>query len=265
MLEGYVLDEKTPEKLKAVSDFWNSRPCNIKHSPKNVGTREYFEEVTQRKYFVEKHILQFADFAKYKDKHVLEVGCGMGTAAQSFVEHGAIYTGLDISRSSIDLAKKRFEVFGLKGILLEKNIEETNNINDQLYDLVYSFGVLHHTPNTALAVDNIYKMLKPGGEFKLMLYARRSLKYFEIESGLEQFEAQNGVPIADVYTDEEVHSLLKAFKNVTIWQTHIFPFKVEQYKNYIYEKKDHFHYMPQELFDCYEKYLGWHLCITCTK
>ena len=58
---------------------------------------------------------------------------------------------------------------------------------------------------------------------------------------------------------------LHDFKNITIKQTHIFPYKIEEYKNYVYEKKDYFKYMPQELFDCLEKNLGWHLCITCNK
>ena len=80
-----------------VYDFWNQRPCNIRHSLKKVGTKEYFEEVTLRKYFVEPHILEFANFPNYKNKKVLEIGCGIGTAAQSFIENGATYTGIDLS------------------------------------------------------------------------------------------------------------------------------------------------------------------------
>jgi hypothetical protein len=108
-------------------------------------------------------------------------------------------------------------------------------------------------------------MLKKGGELKIMLYAKNSWKYFEIEEGLDQYEAQSGVPIANVYTNEEVNDLLKDFNNIKIEQTHIFPYKIDLYKNYIYEKKDYFQVMPKELFDCLEKKLGWHLCISCNK
>jgi len=91
--------------ISQVKDYWNNRPCNIKHSDKECCSKEYFEEVSKRKYFVEPHILQFANFELYKDKRVLEVGCGIGTAGQTFIENGSIYKGFDISEKSIDIAK----------------------------------------------------------------------------------------------------------------------------------------------------------------
>jgi len=97
------------------------------------------------------------------------------------------------------------------------------------------------------------------------LYAKNSWKYFRIKEGLDQYEAQANVPIADVYTNDEVYNLLKDFKNITIKQTHIFPYKIPQYKNYEYIKEDYFQAMPNNLFNCLESNLGWHLCITCKK
>jgi len=256
---------ESEQTIESVYNFWNERPCNIKHSSKEIGTKEYFEEVTKRKYKVEPHIIDFANFQNYNNKLVLEVGCGIGTAAQSFIENGAIYTGIDLSDKSIEIAKKRMEVFQLQGNFFQGNIEEIDNINNIEFDLIYSFGVLHHTPSIEKSISNIYKMLKVGGEFKMMLYAKNSWKYYEIVEGLDQYEAQSGVPIANVYTKEEVYDLLKVFHNIKIEQTHIFPYKIEKYKNYIYEKKDYFEKMPKELFTCLEKNLGWHLCISCTK
>jgi len=251
--------------IEQVYKFWNDRPCNIRHSDKEIGTREYFEEVTMRKYLVEPHIIEFAEFEKYKDKRVLEVGCGIGTAAQSFIENGAIYEGIDLSDYSIQLATQRMRTFNLWGAVLYQQDIETRKPVEDYYDLVYSFGVLHHTPHPEIAINKIHTMLKPGGEFKLMMYAKHSLKYAEIESGLDQFEAQSGVPIANVYTNEEIHELLKDFNNIRIMQTHIFPYKIEEYKQYKYVKKDYFAAMPDEVFKCLESKAGWHLCITCTK
>ena len=109
--------------IEEVKKYWDNRPCNIRHSNKSIGTKEYFKEVSLRKYKVEPHILEFADFKKWNGRRVLEVGCGIGTAANSFIENGAIYKGFDISKKSIELAKKRLDIFNLKGEVQEGNIE----------------------------------------------------------------------------------------------------------------------------------------------
>ena len=233
------------------------------HSNKELGTKEYFEEVSLRKYTVEPHILNFANFKKWNNKKVLEIGCGIGTATHSFIENGALYKGIDLSKKSIDIAKQRLKVFNLKGEIEEADIE--NYKSNEKYDLIYSFGVLHHTSDIRKAINNIYDLLKEGGTFKLMLYAKNSWKYFKIKEKLDQYEAQSGVPIANVYSKEEVYNLLSDFKNIDIKQTHIFPFKIPEYKNYEYVMEDYFDLMPKNLFKCLEKNVGWHLCITCIK
>lgn len=249
--------------MERVIEYWNKQPCNIRHSDKELGTLEYFEEVSKRKYFVESHIPKFANFESYKDKRVLEIGCGIGTAAISFLQAGCIYKGIDISDRSIEIAKQRLMLYGYDPkIVSVANIEEYKD-NEQ-YDLVYSFGVLHHTLNIDKAISNVKNLLKPGGTFKLMLYAKNSWKYFKILDSLDQYEAQSGVPIAGVYTNDEVRQLLKDFQNIEIVQDHIFPYKIKEYKEYVYEKEDYFKCMPDELFRCLEKNLGFHLCITCT-
>ena len=249
--------------IEQVKDYWNNRPCNIHHSNKEIGTKEYFKEVSLRKYKVEPHILNFADFKNWKNKDVLEVGCGIGTSAHLFIINGANYKGIDLSKKSIELAKKRIKLFNLKGEIEEADIE--NYSNEKKYDLIYSFGVLHHTPDTKKAVKNIYNLLKEDGTFKLMLYSKNSWKYFRIKDKLDQYEAQSGVPIADVYTKEDVYNLLRDFKNIDIKQEHIFSYKIPEYKNYEYVKEDYFEMMPENLFKCLENNLGWHLCITCNR
>ena len=256
---------KTPS-IQDVISYWNNQPCNIKHSTKDINTIEYFAEVSKKRYFVEPHIPTFAAFNTSHGKHVLEVGCGIGTDAQEFAKNGAIYKGIDLTTKSIEICKQRFTLHNLEGEFEVQNIEEYCPIEAE-YDLIYSFGVLHHTPNIDNALENIYKMLKPGGEFKCMLYARNSWKYFKILDGLDQYEAQNNVPIANTYTHNEVNELLikHHFKNISIQQTHIFPYKIPEYKRNEYVKEDYFQSMPRELFACLNKNLGWHLCITCNK
>ena len=198
-------------EISEVKEFWDRRPCNIKHSKSEIGSIEYFNEVEERKYFVEPHIPKFAEFSRWNGKKVLEIGCGIGTDAVNFVRNGADYFGIELSAESLNITKKRFSLFGLKGKLIQANIEDSNELHDLIasapYDLIYSFGVLHHTPNISKALNNLRNLAKPHTEIKLMLYAKNSWKQKMIESGLDQPEAQNGCPIANVYEMEEIQKL----------------------------------------------------------
>src|SRR5258707_12064858 len=134
--------------VEQVRNYWDQRPCNIRHSTKPVGTREYFDEVEERKYFVEPHIPRFAQFEQWRGKKVLEIGCGIGTDSINFARAGADLTVVDISQASLDLCRQRFDVFGLKARFYVANAEELSTVVPvEDYDLIYSFGVIHHTPN----------------------------------------------------------------------------------------------------------------------
>ncbi|MCC7166527.1 MAG: methyltransferase domain-containing protein [Rhodospirillales bacterium] len=249
--------------LEDVRAYWDRRPCNIRHSTKEVGSRDYFDEVEARKYFVEPHIPGFADFARWTNRSVLEIGCGIGTDAVNFARAGAAYTALELSAASLALARRRFEIYGLEGRFLEGSAENfAARLDGQRFDLVYSFGVLHHTPDPRAAIREIRKVVKPDGELRLMLYARQSWKAILIEAGLDQPEAQSGCPIALTFTAEEARRLLEGFTIVDLRQDHIFPYVIEKYVRYEYEVQPWFKAMPPEMFRALERRLGWHLLIT---
>jgi len=250
-----------------IKKFWNNRPCNIRHSNKEIGTREYFEDVTDRKYFVEPHILTFADFDKWSNKKVLEVGCGIGTDAISFLNAGADYYGIDISEESVSLTKRRLEVYGYDSSRITCiNAEELTNIfSENTFDLVYAFGTIHHMANKDKVLEEIYTVLKDTGRLKVMLYAKESWKCYMIEAGLDQFEAQAGCPVADVYTEQDVIDLLHNFNVSSITKDHIFIWSIEEYKKYEYVPEKWFKHMDKKMFDILEKKLGFHLLIDATK
>ena len=250
--------------IEDVRKFWNSRPCNIRHSNKTIGSKEYFNEVEQRKYFVESHIPKFADFEVWKGKSVLEIGCGIGTDAVNFARAGAIYTGIELSEESLEIARGRFKLFNLKGDFLLGNAENLELIaNKNKFDLIYSFGVLHHTPNISKALSEVKKITHKNSIIKIMVYAKNSWKQAMINAGLDQPEAQFGCPIANSYSKEEITNLmiLSGLNPISLEQTHIFPYMVEPYKNYEYRKYPWFEKMPEDVFSVLEKSFGWQLLI----
>ena len=147
-------------KIEEVRSFWDRRPCNILHSIKKIGSKEYFDEVEKKKYFVEPHIPEFAKFDEWGGKNVLEIGCGIGTDGLNFARNGANYTATELSEESLKLAKKRFEVFSQNGDFFLGNAEELSSfLPFQKYDLIYSFGVIHHSPNPELIISEARKYM----------------------------------------------------------------------------------------------------------
>ena len=250
------------QDIETVAEYWDRRPCNIRHSTEELGSRAYFDAVEARKYFVEPHIPDFAQFDRWRDKRVLEIGCGIGTDAVNFARAGAEYTGVDLSEVSLRLAERRFDVFGLNGSFVHSNAEALD-VRSASFDLVYSFGVIHHTPDPDAALRQARRAVRPDGEFRLMLYAKDSWKDTMIEAGFDQPEAQSGCPIAHSYTQAEVRAMLRAadFSAVEITQDHIFPYVVEKYVRYEYELQPWFAAMPKRLFRALEQRFGWHMLI----
>jgi SAM-dependent methyltransferase len=267
--------------IEDVQSYWDSRPCNARHSRVDIDLDplRYSREVTGRKHFVEPHIPSFAEFDKWKDKWVLELGCGIGTAAMEFARNGAKYVGVDISPRSIEIAQKRYEaeraVSGFSLVLLIADIEDLYPPHHP-FDLVYSFGVIHHTPHPEKAIHTAYKYLRPGGEFRLMLYNRWSWKAFWILAKFGKFqfwrwpelialhsEAQTGCPITHTYTRKSARFLLEngGFNLESIEVNHIFPYRIPDYIQYRYIKEWYWERMPKSLFNWLECHFGWHMLI----
>lgn len=215
-------NQASVEKIK---DFWDRRPCNIRHSPRLLGTRQYFDEVEARKYFVEPHIPRFAQFECWRGKKVLEIGCGIGTDTINFARNGASVTALDLSEKSLEIARQRAEVFGLKDRIrfYSGNAEELNKILPvEPYDLIYSFGVIHHTPHPDRVISQIRHFSKAGTTIKIMVYHRYAFKVLSIlvTYGMGKFwrlqelvarhsEAETGCPITFTYTRRAVRDVLE--------------------------------------------------------
>jgi len=266
--------------LSAVRDYWNARPCNVRHSPKPVGTKEYFDEVEARKYFVEPHISRFAQFERWRDNRVLEIGCGIGTDTINFARHGAHVTAVELSEKSVEIARQRAEVYGLQDRIrfYLGNAEELSQfVPIESYDLLYSFGVIHHTPHPEGVIEQIRHYVQPGGTVKIMVYHRYAWKvlWILLTYGKGQFwrlaelvarhsEAETGCPITYTFTRRQVTDLLErhGLRVTEMWVDHIFPYSIPDYVQYRYVKVWHFRYLPPRVFRWLERRFGWHLCVT---
>lgn len=261
--------------IENIAEYWNRRPCNIRHSVKAVGTREYFDQVEIRKYFVEPHILDFAQFKKWNGKKVLEIGCGIGTDSINFSRSGADLTVVDISDKSLELCKKRFAIYGLTAKFYHGNCERLSSfLPIEHYDLIYSFGVIHHTPHPEEVISEIKKYCGPKTDIRIMLYSKWSWKIFWIvlRHGYGRFwrsrdlvkkysEAQSGCPVTHYFSFRDIRKLMRGYHISEMRKDHIFPYKVDKYINYQYEMVWYFRWMPKFLFHWLEKNLGWHTLI----
>ena len=265
----------TTEAIQKVQEYWNRRPCNIRHSTKSTGTREYFEEVEKRKYFVEPHIPEFAQFARWNGKKVLEIGCGIGTDSLNFASSGARLTAVDLSEVSLGLARRRLELYGFDAQFYNGSAEELSSfLPPQTFDLIYSFGVIHHTPHPEKVFAQLKKYCGPQTELRVMLYSKWCWKVFWIiaKYGKGAFwraselvrtysEAQTGCPVTYYYSFREIRELLRDFKIVELRKDHIFPYQIEKYIRYEYEREWYFRWMPKGLFRWLERRVGWHTLV----
>ncbi len=254
----------TEASVEDVKRYWDARPCNVRHSKAAFGSKTYFDEVEARKYFVEPHIPTFADFARWSGKKILEIGCGIGTDTMNFARAGAKISAVDLSTESLAVARQRADVFRLSDRIkfYQANAEELSQVVPvETFDLIYSFGVIHHTPNPRAVILEIMKYFGPQSELRIMLYAKNSWKNVLVEVGLAQPEAQFGCPIATTYSANEVRRLLEGLQVTSIQKDHIFPYQIEPYKNYEYRKSFPWNVMPRRVFRAAEQVGGWHLLI----
>lgn len=223
------------EKLRA-REQWGEDPCGAVHGDAHeFGTREFFDAVEKHRYTEYApwmpSVMGFNDFAGAR---LLEVGCGMGSDLLQFARGGAQCTGVDLTPRSIEISRKRFEVYGEHGDFVLTDCEHLS-FNDESFDVAYSNGVLHHTPDTAGAVREIHRVLRPGGTARVMLYNRHSLNYWgemilrrgviggeffsghspqDIMSRWVEFNEHGGRPLVKVYSRKQAARLFEMFSEI---------------------------------------------------
>lgn len=208
-----------------VHDFWNRASCGEKLYLK-AGDRESFEIQRQRRYELEP-IQAFANFNSFKERRTLEIGVGLGADHQSLAEAGAILSGIDLTERAVAFTKARFGLFGLQSDL---RIGDAENLPYPAgsFDAVYSWGVIHHSPNTPRAAAEIFRVLRPGGFAKVMIYHRYSMIGYMLWlryglgtlrpwRNLTEIYAQHlESPGTKAYTRAETRAMFSGFSSISI-------------------------------------------------
>lgn len=164
----------TAGQLKTkVAEFWSRASCGEDLYLHGHSSQDYRNQMTER-YRLEPYIPEFVDAARWRGKKVLEIGVGLGSDHQLFAEAGAILSGVDYTERAVEHTKRRLALLGLQSELQPADAEALPFSSDS-FDLVYSWGVIHHSPNTPRAAQEILRVLKPGGTFKVMIYHKWSL------------------------------------------------------------------------------------------
>jgi len=205
------MSEANAQLKERVRAFWQEHPCGTKFADANPGSRRFYELVEEHRYQKEWHIPAAADFSNARGKKVLEIGCGLGTDGAQFALAGADYTGIDLTDAAIDLARRRFDLFNLPGAFRTADAENLD-FPDESFDVVYSHGVLHHTPDTVRAVQEVHRVLRPGGRAVVMLYHRDSYNYrinisLLRRAGAHLLRWNSGVKFVHLLTGEPEDSL----------------------------------------------------------
>jgi len=156
-----------------VHDFWNEASCGENLYLSTTDKEGYVAQSTER-YRLEPFILTFADFESAKDKKVLEIGVGLGADHQRFAEAAADLHGIDLTERAVEHTAQRLKLFGLSSRLAVGDAENLAFDNES-FDWVYSWGVLHHSPDTPRAIQEVFRVLKRGGVAKVMIYHKWSM------------------------------------------------------------------------------------------
>jgi ubiquinone/menaquinone biosynthesis C-methylase UbiE len=225
------------EKVRA-REQWGQDPCGAEYDRQHeLGTREFFDAIERHRY--EEYapwMPRVMEFEKFRGAKLLEIGCGMGTDLLQFSRNQARCVGIDLTPRSIEITRHRFKLYGADGAFMISDGEHLPFRNES-FDVVYSNGVLHHTPDTAGAIREVYRVLRPGGLAKVMLYHRNSLNYWveivlrrgllgaeflrgrsaeEIMSRVIEHSEHSARPLVKVYSRRQARDLFSQFKNVTV-------------------------------------------------
>ena len=258
-------------KAEAVR-LWEADPCGLPAGEISENTPEFFAAVDGERYGRYAPWLPDAiGFSQFAGQRVLEVGCGMGSDLAQFWRGGAVALGIDLVPRHLNIAKRRV-VYEGSPVRLARSDAEQLPFKDSSVDAVYSFGVLHHTPHIEVAIDEIWRVLKPGGLAIIGLYHRNSVFYWfftiflrgilkgvlfrrgyrRLLADIESHRHSDALPLVQVYSRDELRCLLRRFPSVDIQTHHLAA-------NHFSHVAPLFRFLPRSSLERYGCRWGWYV------
>jgi ubiquinone/menaquinone biosynthesis C-methylase UbiE len=217
----YYWEKNIPQKW-----YTNKKPYSV----------QFFNEIAKKRYEIYyPYLKEEAEFSYHPYEKVLEIGCGLGTDLVQFAIHKAEVYGIDIGEKQIEESKLHFQTKNCTYKDLRVGSAENIPYDNNSFDLVYSFGVLHHTLHIEKAVNEIFRVLKSDGEAIIMLYAKGwkhyfkrilihgilKLKIFRYRFDLDRInneisEVNGNSPLTKIYTKKEIKKIFNQFKTINI-------------------------------------------------
>ncbi len=264
------------EKLRA-REQWGQDPCGAEYDREHeLGTREFFDAIERHRYSeYAPWMPRLMEFGNFRGAKLLEIGCGMGTDLLQFARGGAHCTAVDLTPRSVEITRHRFALYGFSGAFMISDGERLP-FQSESFDVVYSNGVLHHTPDTQGAISEVHRVLRKGGTAKVMLYHRNSLNYWveivlrrgllggeflrgrsaeEIMSRVIEHSDHEARPLVKVYSRAQSRQLFSSFEHVAV--------EVEQLTRS--ELRFLAPLVSESLFRRLRRRVGWNVVVTARK
>lgn len=278
-IDTITFDRLTPEDYKErTKAHWSEDPCGANYVQKEVLSRQYFEEIERHRYSTHPWIKEAINRFDIENAKVLEIGFGMGTDHLNIARRGAKMYGIDLTPKHHEITRERLFLYGFESNLIIGDSEKLPYENES-FDFVYSFGVVHHTPDTKKAIAEIYRVLKPGGRCWLSVYNKNSIFFWwsiflveyllkmgrrkrslKQQLSLIEYPNMNENMVIKLYKRREFETMFHYFSNVKTHIKHLLPVDIA-YVSAFYSNP----YNPNPLLNKIGKKLGWYIVLDALK
>jgi ubiquinone/menaquinone biosynthesis C-methylase UbiE len=211
-----------------VRTYWNAHPLGLQYvsDPSiEIGSPAFFEHIRpwMNPYKFPWIMERIEDEAStLRGRKLLEIGCGMGYDSLEFLKRGVNVTAVDLTPAAIDFARRHFEMVGVRADELKTDNALGLSFADNTFDAVWSNGVLHATGDTARAIAEARRVLKPGGRAIIShFYRKPSWMYALHHLGRENIEyKEEDPPVNEFYSEHEIESMFEGFEIVATYRDH---------------------------------------------